>query len=119
MGNSSLSKNYEYFILATRYMIKHGGRSGGKLIQKDFADSVACTPEHLSGILSQRQSRKASIGLQERIAGYFDMPLISYFDFGRTLYEGKTPEEKRKSCTKRGTQNNGKQIIRRYDCIHG
>ena len=90
-GNSSLSKNYDYFIFATRYMIKHGGRNGGKLIQKDFAYAVECTPEHLSGILSSKQSRRASIGLQERIAGYFDMPLISYFDFGRTLYEGKDP----------------------------
>ena len=103
MGNSSLSKNYEYFIFATRYMIKHGGRNGGKLIQKDFADAVACTPEHLSGILSQRQSRKASSGLQERIAGYFDMPLISFFDFGRTLYEGKTPEENNKAIIHSGT----------------
>lgn len=87
-NNTQLSRNYDFFICATKHMVKHGGKGGGKLIQKDFANAVGCTPEHLSGILSANQRRKASVGLQERIAEYFNMPLITYLEMGKTLLEG-------------------------------
>lgn len=83
--------NYEYFICAARHMIKHGGINGGKLRQRDFALGLGCSPEHLSGILSSRQKRQASVGLQEKIAAYFDMSLVSFLSMGRTIHEGGVP----------------------------
>jgi len=88
---STIYKNYEYFIYATRYKIKHGGPNGGKLKQKDFAEAIDCSPEHLSGILSPRQLRRASLSLQEKVADYFKMSLIDFLNLGRQLHDGKKP----------------------------
>ena len=57
--------NYEYFIHALKYKVKHGGNGSKRVKQKEIALVIDCTPEHLSGILSHNQRRKASLHLQE------------------------------------------------------
>jgi PAS domain-containing protein len=43
--------------------------------------------------LSQKQTRKASLQLEERVAYYFEMTLIEFLGLGRELYEGTPPAE--------------------------
>ena len=95
-NGSEVYKSYEYFLHAIRFKVKQRNKEGKKVKQKDVANAIDCSPVHLSGILSVKQTRKASPRLQESIAGYFEMTLGEFLDLGRELYEGTTPVEDQK-----------------------